>query len=132
MVYAQYREAGAFVWRGFTIEQFIDQCYGNCDDKGKGRQMPVHYGSKDLNFVTISSPLGELFLFQIPYQKIVNLLSNENVSIINTYKNISATQMPQAVGAAYALKRIPNNNRCVLTYFGEGAASEGIDNSNIH
>lgn len=38
---------------------------------------------------------------------------------------ISATQMPQAVGAAYALKRRPNNNRCVITYFGEGAASEG-------
>lgn len=33
--------------------------------------------------------------------------------------------MPQAVGAAYALKRRPNNNRCVITYFGEGAASEG-------
>lgn len=38
---------------------------------------------------------------------------------------ISATQLPQAVGAAYALKRRPNNNRCVITYFGEGAASEG-------
>ncbi|KAL8562750.1 hypothetical protein ACOMHN_022625 [Nucella lapillus] len=25
---------------------------------GKGRQMPVHYGSKDLHFVTISSPLA--------------------------------------------------------------------------
>lgn len=36
-----------------------------------------------------------------------------------------ATQMPQAVGAAYALKRRPNNDRCVVTYFGEGAASEG-------
>lgn len=59
LVYGQYREAGVLVWRGFTIEQFIDQCYGNVDDKGKGRQMPVHYGSKDLNFVTISSPLGK-------------------------------------------------------------------------
>lgn len=39
--------------------------------------------------------------------------------------SFSATQMPQAVGAAYALKRRPNNNRCVVTYFGEGAASEG-------
>lgn len=35
--------------------------------------------------------------------------------------------MPQAVGAAYALKRRPNNDRCVVTYFGEGAASEGIE-----
>lgn len=42
------------------------------DDKGKGKQMPVHYGSKDLNYVTISSPLS--------------------------------TQMPQAVGSAYAFK----------------------------
>lgn len=59
LVYAQYREAGVLIWRGYTIEQLIDQCYGNVDDKGKGRQMPVHYGSKELNFVTISSPLGE-------------------------------------------------------------------------
>lgn len=60
LVYAQYREAGVLMWRGFTISQFVDQCYGNVDDQGKGRQMPVHYGSKQLNFVTISSPLGEL------------------------------------------------------------------------
>lgn len=33
--------------------------------------------------------------------------------------------MPQAVGAAYALKLRPDNQRCVVTYFGEGAASEG-------
>ena len=54
--------------------------------------MPVHYGSKDLNFVTISSPLS--------------------------------TQMPQAVGAAYAYKRA-NNGKVVVCYFGDGAASEG-------
>lgn len=59
LIYGQYREAGVLIWRGFTIDQFIDQCYGNIDDKGKGRQMPVHYGSRNLNFVTISSPLGE-------------------------------------------------------------------------
>ncbi|KOB73105.1 WD repeat-containing protein 6, partial [Operophtera brumata] len=33
--------------------------------------------------------------------------------------------MPQAVGAAYAFKRVPNNERCVICYFGDGAASEG-------
>ena len=46
------------MWRGFTLDQFINQCYGNMEDMGKGRQMPVHYGSRDLNFVTISSPLA--------------------------------------------------------------------------
>ncbi|XP_068633996.1 2-oxoisovalerate dehydrogenase subunit alpha, mitochondrial [Battus philenor] len=93
LVYAQYRELGVLLYRGISVVDMINQCYGNHEDLGKGRNMPVHYGSKELNVVTISSPL--------------------------------ATQMPQAVGAAYAFKRTPNNDRCVVCYFGEGAASEG-------
>ena len=44
--------------RGFSLQQFMHQCYGNAEDLGKGRQMPVHYGTKDLHFVTISSTLA--------------------------------------------------------------------------
>ncbi|KAF6078042.1 hypothetical protein HJG60_008985 [Phyllostomus discolor] len=80
------------MYRDYPLEQFMAQCYGNVNDPGKGRQMPVHYGCKERHFVTISSPL--------------------------------ATQIPQAVGAAYAAKRA-NANRIVICYFGEGAASEG-------
>lgn len=54
--------------------------------------MPVHYGSKDLNIVTVSSPL--------------------------------CTQVPQASGAGYQY-RIKGEDRIAITYFGEGAASEG-------
>lgn len=50
--------AGVLMYRGFPLDLFMAQCYANADDLGKGRQMPVHYGSKDLNFVTISSPLA--------------------------------------------------------------------------
>eukprot|EP00873_Tetraselmis_striata_P044888 jgi/Tetstr1/465152/TSEL_009875.t1 len=57
-VFAQYREQGALLWRGYTLRQMADQCFGNNLDPGKGRQMPVHYGSTDLHFHTISSPLG--------------------------------------------------------------------------
>lgn len=57
IVYGQYREAGVLMWRGYRYPQFINQCYSNCEDPGKGRQMPIHYGSKELNFTTISSPL---------------------------------------------------------------------------
>jgi 2-oxoisovalerate dehydrogenase E1 component alpha subunit len=35
-----------------------------------------------------------------------------------------ATQLPQAVGSAYAYKR-KQNGLCTVVYFGEGAASEG-------
>lgn len=30
--------------------QAADQCFSNVSDLGKGRQMPVHYGSKELHF----------------------------------------------------------------------------------
>lgn len=93
LIYGQYREAGVLMWRDFPLVNFMHQCYGNCKDIGKGRQMPVHYGSVEHNFVTISSPL--------------------------------TTQLPQAVGSAYAFKNMPNNDRIVVVYFGDGAASEG-------
>ncbi|CAL7949724.1 unnamed protein product [Xylocopa violacea] len=92
IVYAQYREAGVLLWRDHSIMEFMNQCYSNHEDTSKGRQMPVHYGSKKLNFVTISSPL--------------------------------TTQLPQAVGTAYAFKR-SGKEACIICYFGEGASSEG-------
>ncbi|XP_063958742.1 2-oxoisovalerate dehydrogenase subunit alpha, mitochondrial-like [Lytechinus pictus] len=58
IIFGQYREAGVILWRGFSLETAMNQCYGNCDDLGKGRQMPVHYGSKEHHFMTISSPLA--------------------------------------------------------------------------
>ncbi|XP_059096203.1 2-oxoisovalerate dehydrogenase subunit alpha, mitochondrial-like isoform X2 [Tigriopus californicus] len=58
LVYGQYREAGVLMYRGFTLDQFMNQCYSNSLDNGKGRQMPVHYGDSELSFVTISSPLA--------------------------------------------------------------------------
>lgn len=58
VILAQYREQGFLMWRGFTLQQFTDQCFSNDADLGKGRQMPVHYGSRALNYQTISSPLG--------------------------------------------------------------------------
>jgi 2-oxoisovalerate dehydrogenase E1 component alpha subunit len=58
MVFAQYREAGILMWRGFTLDQFCNQCFSNDLDLGKGKQMPVHYGSRALNYQTVSSPLG--------------------------------------------------------------------------
>lgn len=97
-VFAQYREHGVFQHRGFTPDDFMAQLFATRDDPGKGRNMPVHYGSRKHNIHTISSPL--------------------------------ATQIPQASGAAYAVKMQNMQNptdeqRVVACYFGEGAASEG-------
>lgn len=58
MIMAQYREQGALMFRGFSLENFMNQMFSNEKDLGKGRQMPIHYGSNELNYMTISSPLG--------------------------------------------------------------------------
>lgn len=58
LIMSQYREQGALAYRGYTTAQFMNQMFSNEKDPNKGRQMPVHYGQKDLNFMTISSPLG--------------------------------------------------------------------------
>jgi 2-oxoisovalerate dehydrogenase E1 component alpha subunit len=91
-VFPSYREQGAWFWRGYTVQQFIDQLFGNEDDPIKGRQMPVHHSASWLNLVSISSPVG--------------------------------TQIPQAVGAAYAAK-VMGRRDVAMAFFGEGTSSTG-------
>lgn len=113
------------MYRGFPLDLFMAQCYANADDLGKGRQMPVHYGCKDLNFVTISSPLAT----QIPQGELYTCVVISPVCKYSAYmRTCKRIFMPDvsvsAAGAAYAIKR-ENMNRAVVCYFGEGAASEG-------
>lgn len=58
VILAQYREHAALRHRGFTTEQFMDQMFSNARDLGKGRQMPIHYGTAQLHYQTVSSPLA--------------------------------------------------------------------------
>ncbi|RDW85645.1 hypothetical protein BP5796_03970 [Coleophoma crateriformis] len=99
VIFSQYREAGVFMQRGYTFTDFMSQLFANNLDAGRGRNMPVHYGSAALK-------------------------------IVGPFLPLPSTQIPQAAGAAYALKmqRLTNPNipaRVVACYFGEGAASEG-------
>ena len=51
VIFCQYREQGVFAQRGFTPRDFMNQLFANKSDPGKGRNMPVHYGSAELNIV---------------------------------------------------------------------------------
>ena len=75
--------------------------------------MPVHYGSKELNFVTISSPLTT----QMPQ-------GNTIITLVIKLYILNLLKIFTAVGAAYAIKR-SKKDACVICYFGDGAASEG-------
>jgi 2-oxoisovalerate dehydrogenase E1 component alpha subunit len=91
-IFPCYREFNAALWRGMPLQRYIDNMFGNASDPAKGRQMPDHYFYKQINFTSVSSPIG--------------------------------TQIPQAVGAAWAAK-IKKDDVVTLTYFGEGATSSG-------
>jgi 2-oxoisovalerate dehydrogenase E1 component alpha subunit len=98
VVLAQYREQGVLMWRGFNLNQMMSQCFSTSDDLGKGRQMPVHYGSRALNFHTISSPLGT----QLPQAVgVAKRLKMENTS------------------------RALDDHRLAIAFFGDGSASTG-------
>lgn len=58
LIFCQYRELSALYYRGFTIQEITDNCTCNHLDKVKGRQMPIHFTNKNLNFMSISSPLA--------------------------------------------------------------------------
>jgi 2-oxoisovalerate dehydrogenase E1 component alpha subunit len=57
-IFPCYREMGALLWRGFPLETYLDNMYGNADDLAKGRQMPDHYTAKKYRYGSVSSPIG--------------------------------------------------------------------------
>lgn len=65
VVFAQYRETGVFKQRGFTLSEFMNQLFANNKDLGKGRNMPVHYGSSKLNIVFVPFASYQLALIKV-------------------------------------------------------------------
>ncbi|KAF2130197.1 thiamine diphosphate-binding protein [Dothidotthia symphoricarpi CBS 119687] len=98
VIFCQYRECGVYMQRGFTLDDFMNQLFANAKDNGLGRNMPVHYGSRELNIHTISSTLAT----QIPHAA--------------------------GAAYALKLQNMQNpavEPRIAVCFFGEGAASEG-------
>jgi len=57
-IFPAYRELAIALVRGIPMKLLLDQFIGNSGDTLKGRQMPNHYGYREFNFVTASSPVG--------------------------------------------------------------------------
>src|SRR6266542_2052321 len=57
-IFPCYREFGAALWRGFPLQHYLDNMFGNANDAARGRQMPDHYTAREAHFGSISSPVG--------------------------------------------------------------------------
>lgn len=62
-VFPAYREPGILFLRGVSLKSLLCQMMGNEDDLCHGRQMPCHFSFREVNYGSISSPLGT----QIPH-----------------------------------------------------------------
>jgi len=62
-VFPALREQSVMLVRGFPLDQFIAQVFGNSGDVLKGRQMPSHHSGKSVNQVSWSSCIGP----QVPH-----------------------------------------------------------------
>src|SRR5439155_13876641 len=57
-LFPAYRQPGITLLRGLELDKLVCEWFGNDGDTSKGRQMPVHYSFREINFVSISSPIG--------------------------------------------------------------------------
>jgi pyruvate dehydrogenase E1 component alpha subunit len=90
-IFPALREGAAMLVRGFPLETYVAQCFGNACDVNKGRQMPSHYSGKSVHQVSWSSCIGP--------------------------------QVPQAVGAAWAMK-LRGAKSIAVGFLGDGATSQ--------
>ncbi|MCU7554186.1 thiamine pyrophosphate-dependent dehydrogenase E1 component subunit alpha [Alteromonas sp. ASW11-19] len=137
MIMSQYREQGALAYRGYTTSQFMNQMFSNEADPNKGRQMPIHYGDKPLNFMTISSPLGTQIPQASGYAYGQKMAGNEAVTICYFGEGAASEGDFHAGLNMAAVLNCPviffcrNNGYAISTpaeeqFAGDGIASRGI------
>ncbi len=52
------REGPAALLRGYPLQDYINQVWGNDADRCGGRQMPCHYSDKSIGHLSLSSPVA--------------------------------------------------------------------------
>ena len=57
-IFPAYRQPGIPLLRNAELDDLVTEWFGHEGDPSKGRQMPVHYSLRSINFVSISSPIG--------------------------------------------------------------------------
>lgn len=57
-IFPYYRDTALVVALGVPLREFVGQMMASRADPNKGRQMPAHAGSKELNILTVASPIA--------------------------------------------------------------------------
>lgn len=136
-MYPQYRESGAIFWRGFTAQQYIHHMFCNGLDIIQGRQMPNHFGSRELNVVTVSSPIGTKIPHAAGCAYAMKVQKEKSVAICYFGEGASSEGDFHAGLRFAAVRKAPaiffcrNNNYAISTpcsaqFSTDGVAPEGV------
>jgi 2-oxoisovalerate dehydrogenase E1 component alpha subunit len=88
-IFPCYREFGAALWRGMSLQRYVDNMFGNANDPAKGRQMPDHYCSREAKFGSVSSPIGTQITQAVGFAWAAKLKKDDLVAL--TYFGEGAT-----------------------------------------
>ncbi|MFQ5845091.1 MAG: thiamine pyrophosphate-dependent enzyme, partial [Planctomycetota bacterium] len=106
-VYTYYRDRALALALGVTPYEMLLQAVGAADDPASaGRQMPAHWGHKDYNLVSVSSPIGSEYLGAVGCAEAVQKMRDH-------------PEIREAVGGEF------HPDEIVLVTGGEGGTSEG-------
>lgn len=131
-IYPQYRESGVIFWRGFTPQEYIHHMFCNAKDLLAGRQMPNHFGSKKLNIVTVSSPIGTKIPHAAGAAYAMKLLKDPHIAVCYFGEGATSEGDFHAGLNFAAVRKSPviffcrNNSYAISTPCSKQFASEGI------
>ncbi len=80
-MFPHYRVPGTALWRGAELDQMVANLFGNRDDNGRGRQMPVHYTMSEINWVSVSSPLGTQVVQAVGTARAMQIRGEKKVAV---------------------------------------------------
>jgi pyruvate dehydrogenase E1 component alpha subunit len=91
-IFPCYRELGALLWRGFPLQDYVDNMFGNVDDHVLGRQMPDHVTGKPYRYASVSSPIGTQIMHAVGFAWAAKLKREKLVTAV--YFGDGATSTP--------------------------------------
>lgn len=81
MLFPTYRQQGLLISRGTKLVDMMCQCLSNSKDNLRGRQLPILYSFKDVNFFTISGNVGTQFPQAVGWAMAAEFKGSEDIAI---------------------------------------------------
>jgi pyruvate dehydrogenase E1 component alpha subunit len=80
-VFSSYRQPGVAMFRGVEIQTMANNLFGNREDIVEGKQMPVHYTSRQHKFLSISSVIGTQVIQAVGAAMAMKVKKDDSVAI---------------------------------------------------